>query len=507
MIKCIKKARKYNIKNRLYLEGKFLNEGGFKIKQHIKYKIDNVKKQVIVSLCDENVVGAKRVAKTTSRIGVTPVIDIKTKDIREFFNSHDNIEVSVFEGKIIFKVKEDIKVKLGKKIVEFKQKIKYYASNMARFSKVVNENQISMFDLFEFDSSEISSSETIEDYLKKKTIKMISLFSGSGMLDKGFLDNGKYDIKFACDMTTPIEYDGNGKRKRPANDLGSYHIDTYRHNIGNHIIDRDILTLQEEDVPEADFVCGGVPCTKFSKLNTSEKSFRKSDTTDFPLLDKFLDVVRWSKAKAFLIENVVDFVKSKGGAMFNKLKSIMSDFNITYKVINSKDLGSAQSRSRVFIFGMKEKNPEIKLPNLVKVRTVKDAFENIENAPQHDMYGEIKEGSKAFERAKFVPEGGNISDVPEYLRPPKKKFNDYCIRLSREQHSPTIVHIGDHVIMPPSENRKLSVREGARLFSLPDNFIFKGSITSIYEQLKNGVDYKVSSFLAKIIAEQLQPIL
>lgn len=507
MFKWIKAKREYKIKNRLYIEAKYLNEAEFTIGQNIKYKIDNKKKKVTVSVVNYEGKDTKKVAKTTSRIGETPVIDIKTKDIKEFINTHDNIEVTVYKGKIIFKVNEVLKIKGSSKIVEFKKKVQHYAINMAKLAKVVNENQISMFDMFNFDSSEISSSESAEDYLRKKAIKMISLFSGSGIMDKGFLDNGNYNIEFACDMSTPIEYDENGKRKRPANDLGSYHLETYRHNIGDHIIDKDILTLTKEDIPQADFVAGGVPCTKFSKLNTSEKSFRKSESTSFPLLDKFLDVVRWSNAKAFLIENVVDFVKTKGGIMFDRLKSVMTDFNITYKIINAKDLGSAQSRTRVFILGMKTATPEIVLPSVCEIRTVKDAFENIEGVSQQDLYGELREGSKAWERAKFVPEGGNISNVPEHLRPAKKKFNDYCIRLANNHHSPTIVHIGDHVILHPEEDRKISVREGARIFSLPDNFIFKGSITSIYEQLKNGVDYRVSSFLAKIVATQLVPIL
>lgn len=85
--------------------------------------------------------------------------------------------------------------------------------------------------------------------------------------------------------------------------------------------------------------------------------------------------------------------------------------------------------------------------------------------------------------------------------------NDYCIRLDNNSYAPTITHIGDSLICPHEGERTINVSEGARLFNMPDDFIYKGSRTSMYEQLKNGVDYLVSTFLAKTIKEQLMPLL
>lgn len=71
-------------------------------------------------------------------------------------------------------------------------------------------------------------------------------------MDKGFLDE-KYDIVFA-----------NDRFEKKA--LRSYHLDTYRQNIGNHII---MLEFRERDIPEVDFVAAGVPCVTFSALNNT----------------------------------------------------------------------------------------------------------------------------------------------------------------------------------------------------------------------------------------------
>ena len=351
-----KRKREYKTKGRAYIEAKYLKDYGFDIGQNLIYKINKKKKTVKIKAVDYKNSNTKKVYKTTGRVGVVPVIDIQTKDIKEFFNKHNNIELTIVKGNIIFRVKEAIKVKGKGKILNFKKKEQLYSISAAKLAKVVNENQVSFFDLFESNFTEESSSEFIENTLKEKGIKMISLFSGAGLLDKGFLDNGNFDIKFAIDTH---------EKKR----LKSYHIDTYRNNIGDQIIERDVLELSKEEIPKADFVAGGVPCVKFSKLNT-KSNFRDSLTESFPLLEKFIDVVKWSGAKGFLIENVKEFVTVKGGILIERIREKLSDFNITYKIINSADLGSAQARTRAFILGKKGVEPKLEVPKITAIKTV-----------------------------------------------------------------------------------------------------------------------------------------
>lgn len=187
--------------------------------------------------------------------------------------------------------------------------------------------------------------------------------------------------------------------------------------------------------------------------------------------------------------------------MLNRIQNVLSDFKIVIKKIMATVVGSAQKRERIFIFGMQDREPEITLPIMSKVTTVKDAWNGIENAQQQERY--FNPTPLILERMKHIPPGGNILDCPEYLRAKNKKFTNYCQRLSLTGQSPTITHIQDDVFFHPTEERYLSVRETARLFSLPDDFIFKGSLTAIFEMLKNGVDYKVARFLANTIKEQM----
>lgn len=480
MLKEIKK-RIYNLKKRIYIEGKYLNDADFIIGAHIKYNINEKHKKVIIELTREKT--KNKVAQTTVRSGnIVPVIDIKSKEVRKFVEDNKNIQLLIYKGKIILQVIKNTKCK----VIKLQRKSKEHTINIFMDKKVVNAEQVSMFDYLKTNSS----NDFIEK-IKNKIISVVSLFSGAGMLDKGFVDEGGYEFKFAIDKY--------GKRE-----LKDYHIQTYRENIGDHIIMKDILELQKEEVPEADLVIGGIPCVSFSALNT-KNNFRNSKLDTHPLVEKYIKIVKWCNAKAFLIENVPKFLTAKGGVIFNRLKKELSEFKIIAKKIFATSLGSPQKRERVYILGLKNKEPELNVPNVSKVTTVKDAFANIDKAPQQDMF--FKPTEKILERFKYIKQGGNIKDCPEYLRPKNKKFSNFCQRLNENGQAPTITHVQDDVFFHPILDRYLTVREAARLFSLPDNFIFKGSLTSIFEQIKNGVDYKVSRFLAKTIKKQMIPIL
>ncbi|WP_336769653.1 DNA cytosine methyltransferase [Bacillus bombysepticus] len=497
--------RPYTIKNRAYIEAAYLKMYGFDIKQPIKYEINHSKKQIVIvpTNLTPNRKEIKCVASTTQRKGKqVPVIDIKDDAVKEFLSQQNEVTLEIKQGMIIFTLKEEIKVQALENVVSLEEvkaeklatQQKQYAVNVNEFAKVVNYEQMSIFDIFQADKQEIKTTfkGDFPKSLKTKTIKMLSLFSGCGSLDKGFFDEG-YEIVFA-----------NDRFEKKA--LRDYHIQTYKKNISDHIVMKDILDLDEKDIPEVDFVAAGIPCVKFSKLNTSN-NFRDEPEPEpsHPLVEKTLKIIKASKAKAFLIENVTDFLTVKNGLIPKTFKKFLSEFNITTAIINSASLGSAQSRIRSFIFGIKNAQPSLEIPHINEVRTVRDAFSNIEEASQQDMH--FKPTPMTLERMQHVPQGGNIKDVPMELRAPKKKFSNYCQRLSFDNQAPTITHVQDDVFIHPTKDRYLTVRETARLFSLPDEFEFVGSLTSIFEMLKNAVDYRVSSFLAKTIKKQLLPIL
>ncbi|MEM4992166.1 DNA cytosine methyltransferase [Priestia sp. SB1] len=521
------KRRDYKQKNRIYVEAQYLEEYGFKKGTPIKYAVDMQNKRITIVPIKKSL---NHVATTTQARGKTPkevpVIDIKNKaDITEFFKLYNDVEIQISQGQIILTVKglsntssnhyltvekelvtsreaEKSKQTSYGKVLNFRSaKVKkaavskkHYAVNIKDLAKASGYEQMSIYDFFTAESEDVASSRQnleISKPLKEKSIKTLSLFSGCGSFDKGFVDQG-FEIVFA-----------NDRFEKKA--LRDYHIQTYKHNISDHIVMRDVMELTENDIPEVDFVIAGVPCVTFSALNT-KNNFRDSDSLYHPIVEQTLNIIKWSKAKSFLIENVERFLSVKDGAMLKRIKERLADFGIVAKVIKGTDLGSAQKRKRAFIFGIQGGNPHLELPPVAEYRTVADAWKDIENAPQQDIYFTTTE--KIRERIKYIPQGGNIKWVPEHLRASGKRFSNYCQRLIYNGQAPTITHVQDEAFLHPLlDTRFITVREAARLFSLPDNFIFIGSRTAIFEMIKNCVDYRKSTYLAKTIKEQLLPIL
>ncbi|WP_299179910.1 DNA (cytosine-5-)-methyltransferase [uncultured Chryseobacterium sp.] len=130
------------------------------------------------------------------------------------------------------------------------------------------------------------------------------------------------------------------------------------------------------------------------------------------------------------------------------------------------------------------------------------------------LYNHIAPGlSKLeWEMAKHIPEGGNWQNIPETI--PSKRLEQirrsggrttYYGRLRNDKPAFTITtyfnRLGNSSNLHPEQQRMISIREGARLQSFRDSFIFYGSRTSQYKQIGNAVP----PLMARAIAETLKP--
>ena len=80
---------------------------------------------------------------------------------------------------------------------------------------------------------------------RQRHLRTVSLFSGAGGLDLGFLNAG-FDVVWA-------------------NDIDKYAYVSYRHNISDHIVLGDINQLLNK-IPSHDVLIGGFPCQPFSMM-------------------------------------------------------------------------------------------------------------------------------------------------------------------------------------------------------------------------------------------------
>lgn len=160
--------------------------------------------------------------------------------------------------------------------------------------------------------------------------KIASLFSGCGGLDLGFIQSG-FEVVWA-------------------NDFFKEAVETYRNNIGDHIVYGDITKISSLDVPNNfDILLGGFPCQGFSVANTKRSM---EDKRNF-LYKELLRIIRDKQPKFFVGENVKGLLSMQQGKV---IQMIVDDFrslgyNVEYRLLKASDYGVPQHRERVVIIG------------------------------------------------------------------------------------------------------------------------------------------------------------
>lgn len=298
---------------------------------------------------------------------------------------------------------------------------------------------------------------------------VVSLFSGAGGLDLGFIQAGHRIIW--------------------ANDLFHDAVLTYRANIGDHIIEQDIHEIPSEDIPDCDIVIGGFPCQGFSIANTG----RHADDERNVLYLQLLRVIHDKQPLFFLAENVKGILSLEHGAVF---KNILNDFGnlnyqVQYRVLNAADYGVPQRRERVIIVGVRNDiDFHFKYPEPTHSK------DGVNGLP---LWVSVREAIDHF------PNPDEPNDIPNHTYSKYKLvFNGFLgkRRLDPDMPSPTITARGDDkggVVVHAHYNgqRRMTGRELAAIQTFPDDFAFQGNNSSVYRQIGNAVPPLLAFHIAK----------
>jgi len=398
----------------------------------------------------------------------------------------------------------------------------------------------------------------------RKVLPVVSLFSGCGGMDVGFLESG-FTIDWAVDI------DRNA-------------CETYKFNIGGNIHCMDINQININSIPTSDVIICGPPCQGFSNIGKRDPS----DKRNFLYLN-VLSIVSVKLPKFIVIENVKGLLSFQDGLILNSLINKLSGlgYNVEWSILNANDYGLSQRRERVFIvannMGIENFFDRIKT-RTIKATPLKEAIGDIEklkelpnhfytkkiNSGYHHIVSKISQGQKlcdtrlgnrsvhtwqipeAFgittnieqktlyaisknrrlkkyrkqeswndasplseeEISSIVGEGfnkdvllslvekGYVKEKFKGLYDLKHSFNGKFRRLDYTKISEAVLTNFGYIrnYIHPTKNRPLSVRECARIQGFPDNFIFKGTENSQYMQVGNAVP----PILARIIAHEIK---
>lgn len=357
--------------------------------------------------------------------------------------------------------------------------------------------------------------ENEDKLLQQNKINTVSLFSGAGGLDLGVELAGisvKKGVKLAYDVINNQQtfYDERGfVNVIYSNDLFGAANKTYRNNIAKNadsIADsRDIRKVYH--FPNSDLMLGGFPCPGFSAAGP-----RLLDDPRNFLYIHYIRALMDSKPAFFIAENVKGLMTMAKGQVLKQIKEDFSaaGYQVKVNLVNARDYGVPQSRERVFIIGtrndiVEKYNFEYSLPeptngeNIAPYVTLKDAIGDLPENPDDvfdsdysSMYMSRNRKRGWNEQSFTIQASGR--QAPQYPGgEPMKKIDK------------------DKWKFVGTFNRRLSVRECARIQTFPDWFQFSDDdkknvaknnrLNEQYKQIGNAVPVYLAEKISRPIIE------
>ena len=384
--------------------------------------------------------------------------------------------------------------------------------NVGEIRELLNKKIEEERNAFENCSEEIALDKL--EYASDKW-NLLSLFSGCGGLDLGFelaglkavMGEKVMEEAFRDKSVFQKNINNNVFNTIFVNDIFTEARETYAGNAGKYIyMDKsDIRKIKQ--FPKADIVLGGFPCPGFSEAGPR----LLDDKRNFLYLH-FIRCLMQSKPKLFVAENVKGMTTLGKGEVF---KQIVEDFaaagyTIYHKLLSSEEYGVPQIRKRVILVGVRN---DI----------------DFEYQYPEPAYGDEKKGLKKIVDLRTAI--GDLEDNPgEYFtgsyssmfmsRNRKKSWSEpsFTIQASGRQApihpgGEPMVKVGkDKYIFTDGEenNRRLSVKEIARIQTFPDWYEFSRGTSNrnenakldlVYKQMGNAVPVRLALAVAEPIAE------
>ncbi len=346
---------------------------------------------------------------------------------------------------------------------------------------------------------------------------ILDLFAGVGGLSYGFSQIPEFKILAANEIEKDI-----------AKAYSLNHPDVHMINCDINDLTENLLkkTLDEQTI---DIVIGGPPCQSYSTVGKRRMDDRAN------LFLQYKRILGIIKPRAFVFENVVGILSMDKGRLFKKVQAEFEEigYSLKFNVLDAVDYGVPQHRERVILVGFQGNNPFVypeathgigKKPYV----TLKDAIGDLpilKSGEKSTCYAKEKDNEFLFFVRKndsliltehVAPKNGEHlirimealkdgqckDDLPEDIRPKSGYGNTYA-KLWWKKPATTITRNfacpSSSRCIHPRDSRAMTIREGARLQSFPDDYIFYGSDGMKRLEIGNAVP----PLLSKAIAQEM----
>lgn len=311
--------------------------------------------------------------------------------------------------------------------------------------------------------------KVVKDY-----ITLVDLFSGTGAFSYAFDKTRKVKTIFS-------------------NDILDSSKEIFNLNNEIELTKKDLLDLNDDDIPKSFILTAGFPCQPFS-IAGLQKGFKDERSNVFW---KILSIIENNNPEIIILENVKNLQSHDNGNTFKIIIENLEklDYYIKYSILNtSKITGIPQNRERIYIIGFKNKFmydnfnfnfPEIKL-NEISQYLEKDIPDKYYYNNSTVIYDELK---------KNINKHISTNTIYQYRR--------YYVRENKNNVCPTLTSnmgSGGHnipIILDDKGIRKLTPRECFNLQGFPNDYKLPLlSDSKLYSLAGNAVSIPVVSLIA-----------
>lgn len=286
---------------RIWLEGERLAHAGVEIGVRYMLTVSNQLRRIELRPAPQGFNGKTiNVSKRTRNERVYPLIEVRDAVISELFKVGTKLRVAIQKGRIVISLSH-IAMRVQERVSRFLDKLK-------------NGNPL----------------------------HVVSLFHGGGCLDKA-LHEGMQRSKLASYIKIGVEQDGEYLDSSLRNNPELWRDDSIA-------INADIrdVNVMGQGIPQADLLCGGVPCTGASKSGAAKNRLNCAEEheTAGTLFFDFLEWVKVTNPAIVLLENVVEYAKSTGMTV---IRSVLTNlgYQLSETVLDGPSLGSLEKRKRL----------------------------------------------------------------------------------------------------------------------------------------------------------------
>lgn len=335
------------------------------------------------------------------------------------------------------------------------------------------------------------------------SVRVLSLFSGAGGLDIGFLKAG-FDVIASVELEPKF---------CKTIDLNKNNYFSNKH----QTLCADITKFDPKDleIEEFDFIIGGPPCQSFSAAGRRAGGVSGINDERGSLFWHYCRILKYYQPKGFLFENVRGILQANKQRDWEVIKQSFEElgYTLSYQILDAADYGVPQHRERVIIVGIKNQKYLFPRPTHGEdsiseqpLVSISQALKDIDD-PNEEI---LPYGGKYGHLLNDIPPGMNYLYYTEKMGHPnpifawRSKFSDFLYKAHPDFPCKTIVASQGKYGGPFHwRGRKFKINELKRLQSFPDDYEIYGTEIVAVKQIGNSVAPLFAEVIAKSVMKQV----